>query len=140
MLWCQAIDCQLRFRCRAVRTCSSSCCLQKTWVQFFFVLLFTSCVMMYDGCNVLGRNYSVLIQCRYVVMSDNSGWWWNRIFIELFWGSEHMMEKCCKNIKCMCLYVLNMILLYLYLHAVNISILFQWAVVSIADLTCMCGF
>jgi hypothetical protein len=51
-----------------------------------------------------------------------------------------MMEKCCKNIKCMCLYVLNMILLYLYLHAVNISILFQWAVVSIADLTCMCGF
>ena len=37
-------------------------------------------------------------------------------------------------------YGLNMILLYLYLHVVNISILFQSAVVSIADLTCMCGF
>ena len=46
-----------------------------------------------------------------------------------------MMEKCCKNIKCMCLYVLNMILLYLYLHAVNIFILFQCAVVSTVDIT-----
>ena len=78
MLWCQAIDCQLRFRCRAVRTCSSSCCLQKTWVQIFFVLLFRSSCFAIDWsgvawwCMMVVMCWVEITQCWYSV---DMLWW-----------------------------------------------------------------
>lgn len=77
VLWCESIDCQLKFRCRAVWMG-----FYKTWVQTFVFDCWrvSLCMMIYDDfkrlayyCwvvvliekwNALGINYSVLIQCR----------------------------------------------------------------------------